>query len=87
MLQPLIKEDSGSICLNAILIACWCGWNYKRITWLGVLSGILGGFVASVVWLMFFKETWHGLYEAIPGFIAGMALTFGVSRLTYKSSG
>ena len=60
---------------------------YKRITWLGVLSGILGGFVASVVWLMFFKETWHGLYEAIPGFIAGMALTFGVSRLTYKSSG
>ena len=60
---------------------------YKRITWLGVLSGILGGFVASVVWLMFFKETWHELYEAIPGFIAGMALTFGVSRLTYKSSG
>ena len=60
---------------------------YKRVTWLGVLSGILGGFVASVVWLMYFKEAYHGLYEAIPGFIAGMVLTFGVSRLTHKKSG
>ncbi|MCH5378081.1 MAG: hypothetical protein JJ992_29335, partial [Planctomycetes bacterium] len=58
---------------------------YKRVTWLGVLSGILGGFVASVVWLIYFKAAWHGLYEAIPGFIAGMVLTFGVSRLTHKS--
>ena len=60
---------------------------YKRVTWLGVLSGILGGFAASVVWLMYFKEAYHGLYEAIPGFIAGMVLTFGVSRLTYKKNG
>jgi sodium/proline symporter len=60
---------------------------YKRVTWLGVLSGILGGFLASVVWLMYFKEAYHGLYEAIPGFIAGMVLTFGVSRLTHKKSG
>jgi len=58
---------------------------YRRVTWLGVLAGVLGGFVASVAWLMFFKEDWHGLYEAIPGFIAGMVLTFGVSRLTYRS--
>jgi sodium/proline symporter len=59
---------------------------YKRITWLGVLCGMSGGFAASVVWLMFFKEQYHGLYEAIPGFIAGMVLTFGVSRLTSKKS-
>ena len=57
---------------------------YRRVTWLGVLSGILGGFVASVVWLMYFKDDWHGLYEAIPGFIAGLALTIGVSRLTHR---
>jgi sodium/proline symporter len=58
---------------------------YRRVTWLGVLAGVLGGFVASIAWLMFFKEDWHGLYEAIPGFIAGMVLTFGVSRLTYRT--
>jgi sodium/proline symporter len=57
---------------------------YRHITWLGVLSGILGGFSVSVVWLMVFKDDWHGLYEAIPGFIAGLVLTFGVSRLSYK---
>jgi len=57
---------------------------YKRITWLGVLCGMSGGFITSVVWLIFFKDTFHGLYEAIPGFIAGMVLTFGVSKLTSK---
>ena len=59
---------------------------YRRITWIGVLCGMLGGFLASVVWLSFFKADYHGLYEAIPGFIAGFALTWGVSRLTYKSN-
>jgi len=57
---------------------------YKRITWLGVLCGMSGGFITSVVWLIFFKDTFHGLYEAIPGFIAGMVLTFGVSRLSSR---
>lgn len=57
---------------------------YKRITWLGVLCGMLGGFSASVVWLMFFKDQYHGLYEAIPGFIVGMVLTYGVSWLTSR---
>lgn len=57
---------------------------YKRITWLGVLTGMLGGFAASVIWLMFFKADYHGLYEAIPGFIAGMVLTFGVSWMTSR---
>jgi sodium/proline symporter len=55
---------------------------YKRITWLGVLTGMLGGFVTSVVWLTWFKADYYGLYEAIPGFIAGLALTFGVSYMT-----
>ena len=57
---------------------------YKRITWLGVLCGMLGGFSASVVWLMFFKDQFHGLYEAIPGFTVGLVLTFGVSWLTSR---
>ncbi len=57
---------------------------YKRITWEGVLSGMLGGFLVSVTWLSFFKADYHGLYEAIPGFIAGAVLTFGVSRLTAR---
>jgi sodium/proline symporter len=55
---------------------------YKRITWAGVLAGMTGGFLASVIWLTWFKDDYHGLYEAIPGFIVGFALTYCVSWLT-----
>ena len=47
---------------------------------------MLGGFTVSVVWLVWFKADFHGLYEAIPGFIAGMVLTYGVSALTSKKT-
>ena len=55
---------------------------YKRITWEGVLAGMTGGFLASVIWLTWFKADYHGLYEAIPGFLVGFLLTYGVSWLT-----
>ncbi len=57
---------------------------YRRTTWAGVLAGVLGGFVTSVAWLTWFKADFHGLYEAIPGFLAGMLLTYGVSYLTSR---
>jgi sodium/proline symporter len=59
---------------------------YKRITWEGVIAGMLGGFLSSVIWLTWFKADFHGLYEAIPGFTAGLILTYGVSALTNKNT-
>ena len=59
---------------------------YRRITWEGVLAGMLGGFATSVLWLLYLKDDYHGLYEAIPGFIVGLLLTFGVSWMTRRSS-
>jgi sodium/proline symporter len=58
---------------------------YRRITRAGVIAGMLGGFLTSVIWVLVFKERTYDLYEAIPGFIAGFALTWGVSFLTWKS--
>jgi len=58
---------------------------FKRTTWAGVLAGMLGGFLASVIWLSFFKADYHGLYEAIPGFVTGMLLTYGVSIMTSRA--
>ena len=58
----------------------------KRITWEGVVAGMLGGFVASVTWLVWFKADYYGLYEAIPGFIFGLVLTYGVSWLTSQKN-
>jgi Na+/proline symporter len=31
-----------------------------------------------------FKEQTYDLYEAVPGFIVGMVLTYGVSAMTFK---
>lgn len=57
---------------------------YRKITRAGVIAGMLGGFFTSVIWVLVFKERTYGLYEAIPGFIAGFALTWGVSWLTFE---
>lgn len=59
---------------------------YRKITRAGVIAGMLGGFLTSVIWVLFFKERTYDLYEAIPGFIAGFVLTWGVSFLTYKGT-
>ncbi len=56
---------------------------YRKITRAGVIAGMLGGFFTSVIWVLLFKERTYDLYEAIPGFIAGFALTWGVSWLTF----
>jgi sodium/proline symporter len=57
---------------------------YKKITRAGVIAGMLGGFLTSVIWVVVFKETNYNLYEAIPGFSVGFLLTWGVSWLTWK---
>jgi sodium/proline symporter len=54
----------------------------KRTTGAGVVAGMLGGFLTSIIWVQFVKESAHGLYEAIPGFIVAALATVIVSRLT-----
>jgi sodium/proline symporter len=56
----------------------------KRTTGAGVVAGMLGGFLTSVIWVQYFKADAHGLYEAIPGFIVAAVATIVVSRLTGK---
>ena len=58
--------------------------HYKKTTADGVVAGMLGGFLTSVIWVMFFKKATFGLYEAVPGFAVGFLLTWLVSRMTWK---
>ena len=58
-----------------------CCFFYKRITLHGAAAGIMGGFLTSVAWVLLFKSATYGLYEVIPGFIVGLLLIIGVSRL------
>ena len=58
--------------------------HYRKTTGTGVVAGMLGGFLTSVIWVVFFKEMTFGLYEAIPGFAVGFLATWLVSRATWK---
>ena len=59
-----------------------CLLYYKGTTGAGVVAGMLGGFLTSVIWVLVFKAQTHDLYEAVPGFIVGFVLTLVVSALT-----
>jgi sodium/proline symporter len=63
-----------------------CLLYYKKTTWAGVLAGMIAGFTTSIVWVEVFKVNTYDLYEAIPGFIAGFAVTYVVSLLTQERS-
>jgi sodium/proline symporter len=48
---------------------------------------MVGGFLSTVVWVLFFKEQFYDLYEMIPGFLVGFLLTVGVSLATEPPEG
>jgi len=59
-----------------------CSLFWRRTTRAGALAGMVGGFLATVLWVVFFKEHFYDLYEMIPGFTVGFALCIGVSAFT-----
>lgn len=63
-----------------------CLLYYKKTTREGVVAGMLGGFLTSVGWVLFFKQQSYDLYEAIPGFFVGICLTLIVSKMTQPAS-
>ena len=58
-----------------------CSLFWKGTTRAGALTGMVGGFLTTVVWVVLFKERFFDLYEMIPGFAAGFVLCIGVSLL------
>ena len=57
---------------------------WKRLNFLGALTGIIAGAAADILWLAFLSGT--GLYDIIPGFVAGLVVAVVVSLLTKKPS-
>jgi sodium/proline symporter len=55
---------------------------WKRTTRSGALAGMLAGFGVTVGWVLFFKASFMELYEMIPGFFAGLLVTWLVSLRT-----
>lgn len=68
---------------------------WKRFNYIGACSGIISGFIVSILWMVLFNFEYYGftsvivntnLYEIIPGFIVGIVVAFVVSILTKEPS-
>lgn len=57
---------------------------WKRFTYQGAVAGIIAGFAVDILWLLFLQEK-TGVYEIVPGFIAGLIAAWIVSLLTEKT--
>jgi Na+/proline symporter len=49
------------------------------------MAGMLGGFLTTVAWVLWFKPMTHDLLEIVPGFVVGLLLTVLVSHASERS--
>ncbi len=52
-----------------------CALWYPKTNLTGAIAGMLGGFITTVVWVLWLKPHFYDLLEIIPGFIVGLLLT------------
>jgi Na+/proline symporter len=76
---------SGLACAFTPPVLCSLFW--KGTTRAGAIAGMIGGFLTTVAWVVFFKEGFYNLYEMLPGFAAGFLLTIGVSLCSEPPEG
>jgi sodium/proline symporter len=76
---------SGLASAFAPVVLCSLFW--KRTTRAGAIAGMIAGFAAAILWVVLLKARFFELYEMIPGFIAGFAVTIGVSLFTTPPEG
>jgi D-aminopeptidase len=76
---------SGLACAFTPVVLCALFW--KRATRAGAIAGMIAGFGVTVAWVLVFKSGFYELYEMIPGFLAGLAVTIGVSLMTRPPDG
>ena len=76
---------SGLATAFAPVVLCALFW--KRATLPGALAGMAGGFLTTVIWVVAFKAQFYDLYEMLPGFFVGAALTILVSLYTTPPEG
>ncbi len=68
---------SGLACAFAPVVLCSLFW--RRTTRVGAIAGMIAGFLTAVLWVLLLKPYTYELYEMVPGFAVGLAVTIGVS--------
>jgi len=64
-----------------------CSLFWKGTTRAGAVAGMVAGFLTTVVWVVAFKAAFLDLYEMLPGFTVGFAVTIVVSLLGEAPAG
>ncbi len=76
---------SGIAAAFAPVVLCSLFWS--GTTRAGAIAGMVAGFLTTVLWVLLVKERFYDLYEMLPGFFVGFAVTIGVSMFTKPPDG
>ncbi len=91
------SKSEGAATIMTLVDNAWGGFGsafgpviilslfWKRFTYKGAIAGVVGGAVVDVLWMNFLTET-TGVYELLPGFIAGALFAIVVSLIDKKPS-
>ena len=60
---------------------------WKRFTYKGAIAGVLGGAAVDVAWLSLGLSASTGIYELLPGFIAGFLFSVVATLFDKKPDG
>lgn len=86
------SEGSGAQAIMNMVENAWGGFGasfgpviilslfWKRTTYKGAIAGVVCGAVVDVLWLVFLTSS-TGIYEILPGFIAGLIACVAVSLI------
>ncbi|MBQ2848203.1 MAG: sodium/proline symporter PutP [Clostridia bacterium] len=91
------SKSEGAASIMTLVDNAWGGFGsafgpviilslfWKRFTYKGAIAGVIGGAVVDVLWMNFLTES-TGVYELLPGFIAGALFAIVVSLIDKKPS-
>ena len=91
------SKSEGAAAIMTLVDNAWGGFGsafgpviilslfWKRFTYKGAIAGVLGGAIVDVLWMNFLTES-TGVYELLPGFIAGFIFAVVVSLIDKKPS-
>ncbi len=91
------SKSEGAASIMTLVDNAWGGFGsafgpviilslfWKRFTYKGAIAGVVGGAVVDVLWMNFLTDV-TGVYELLPGFIAGAIFAVVVSLIDKKPS-
>jgi sodium/proline symporter len=93
------SKGEGAAAIMNLVENAWAGFGsafgpvvilslfWKRFNYAGALAGVVGGALVDVIWLAGGFSASTGIYELIPGFMAGFVFAVIATLVTKKPDG